>query len=64
MQKLLSLIGWSRRTDQEYHQEETIFPLLIKSDPIFTTVDEGTRPTSPVSRRKPSDIYKAIDLSG
>ncbi|HRV92830.1 MAG TPA: hypothetical protein P5526_11755 [Anaerolineae bacterium] len=64
MKKLMSLFGWSNKSDHPPHREELLFPLLPPTDGLIKKNEEATRPNYRVNKRNTTDIHRVIDLSG
>ncbi|MCB0212378.1 MAG: hypothetical protein KDJ52_23755 [Anaerolineae bacterium] len=64
MKKLMSLFGWSSRSDHTQRLEEPLFPSLPATEGFIRNTEEATRPTYRVTKRKTTDIHRVIDLSG
>lgn len=64
MRKLMSLFGWSDKSEHDQNLDEPLFPSLPPTDGIIRKTEEATRPTHRVTKRKTTDIHRVIDLSG
>jgi hypothetical protein len=64
MQKLINLLNWSTRTSQNNTPKKLVLSLPTKTGQAPANDNAPTRPTYRIGKRKPSDVQKAIDLSG
>lgn len=66
MQKLMSLIGLTKRKAKAANKKDEGPPPgpPTQLEPFRPMTNEPTRPLYRIGDRKPSEIYKVIDLSG